>query len=111
LPVDNIPVSANTQNLLKKLLTKDHFKRIDWPALFQLLNEEIPVEQHQNNILSPPIDDRLRVSLGNLPDWDFQRERDFKKALSVNTTKDTNMSNTAGSPLIHSSKVNSATTL
>jgi hypothetical protein len=69
------------------------------------------VEQQQNNMLSPPVDDRLRVSLGNLPDWDFQRDRDFKKTLSVNTTKDPNLNNTVGSPLIHSSKVNSATML
>jgi len=37
LPIETIPVSPATQTLLKRVLTKDHFKRIDWPGLFQLM--------------------------------------------------------------------------
>jgi len=89
--------------LLKRVLTKDHFKRIDWPGLFQLIDEQ-QNEQPQAS-LSSPVDDRLRVSLGNLPDWDFQR--DFKKTSSANPHKDQHQTT---SPLANN-KVNSATAL
>jgi|JI6StandDraft_1071083.scaffolds.fasta_scaffold66990_2 uncharacterized protein (UPF0335 family) len=104
LPIESIPISTQTQNLLKRVLTKDHFKRIDWPGLFQLMDEQQP-EQQVNSLIAPTVDERLRVSLGNLPDWDFQR--DFKKTLSTNSNKD---QLPATSPLA-ANKVSSATAL
>lgn len=96
-------VSQQTKNLIKKLLTKDHFKRIDWPGVFSLVGEETPVEvQSQYN--PPSVDDRLRVSLGNLPEWDFQKE--LKKNGGTPTT-----SNANGNGLSHTGKTNSTSTL
>lgn len=88
---------------MKRVLTKDHFKRIDWPGLFQLMDEQ-QGDQQSGPLQVPQVDDRLRVSLGNLPDWDFQR--DFKKTLSTNSKEQPPPT----SPLA-ANKVNSATTL
>ena len=49
------------------MLTKDHFKRIDWPGLFQLMDEQ-QGDQQSGPLQVPQVDDRLRVSLGNLSD-------------------------------------------
>lgn len=34
MPLDKNPISQKTQKLLKKLLTKDYFRRISWIQLF-----------------------------------------------------------------------------
>ena len=34
MPTDSHPVSEKTQQLVKKLLTKDYFRRISWIELF-----------------------------------------------------------------------------
>lgn len=36
MPLDLHPVSGKTQSLLKKLLTKDYFRRISWIELFAI---------------------------------------------------------------------------
>lgn len=40
LPVDVHPISLRVQSLLKKLLTKDYFRRISWIELFALKIDE-----------------------------------------------------------------------
>lgn len=60
--------------------------------------------------MSQQVDDRLRVSLGNLPEWDFQR--DFKKTTSVNSKEPNSATATATvTSSLSTNKVNSATAL
>ena len=80
LPLEINPISPQTQNILKRVLTKDHFRRIDWPSLFQLLGSDVSsvasVASEESSASTPTLhDDRLRVSLGNLPEWEIQKDR------------------------------------
>jgi serine/threonine protein kinase len=106
IPLEANPISAQTQSLLKRLLTKDHFKRIDWQTVFNTVSSTEAAGYEEQNMLSVP-DDRLRHSLGNLPEWDFQKDAMLKKAASV-----TPVTKEPPSPgLQGSGKINSATAL